>query len=429
MPPFPRKQASLPSRNAADLRGASRLTIDAITGVTDLVEAVHANVIGLPGILGTSTTTSTRGIPGTVYRSVRGIARLVGNGIDLALAGFAPLLDRAMPIPQREAVLAAFNGVLGDHLAATGNPLAITMRLRHGGEALVLDRESLARMFPLASPRVLVFAHGLCMNDLQWNYGGHDHGTALADDLGYTPVHLHYNTGLPVSGNARAFSGLLQELVEAWPVPMQDLVIVGHSMGGLVARGACVVAQQNGDTWLSRLRKLVFLGTPHHGAPLERVGSWVDSLIGLSLYTAPFARLGRIRSAGIRDLRHGNIRDEDGAHKGVSHKGGKAEGGFDDGRRHGDGEGHRDSRIPSPLPAHVQAYAVAATTQAARTGADLDGLRGDGLVRIASAFGQHADRRFTLRIPAARRMLVYRTNHLELLGSAEVYARLRRWLA
>ncbi|MBC7991051.1 MAG: alpha/beta hydrolase, partial [Luteimonas sp.] len=130
MPPFPRKQASLPSRNATDLRGASRLTIDAITGATDLVEAVHANIIGLPGILGTSTTTSTRGIPGTVYRSVRGVARLVGSGIDLALAEFAPLLDRAVPIPQREAVLAALNGVLGDHLAATGNPLAITMRLR-----------------------------------------------------------------------------------------------------------------------------------------------------------------------------------------------------------------------------------------------------------------------------------------------------------
>ena len=411
MPPFPRKQASLPSRNAADLRGASRLTIDAITGVTDLVEAVHANVIGLPGILGTSTTTSTPGIPGTVYRSVRGIARLVGNGIDLALAGFAPLLDRAMPIPQREAVLAAFNGVLGDHLAATGNPLAITMRLRHGGEALVLDRESLVRMFPQAAPRVLVFAHGLCMNDLQWNYGGQDRGTALADDLGYTPVHLHYNTGLPISSNARAFSGLLQQLVEAWPVPVEDIVIVGHSMGGLVARGACVVAQQDGAAWLSRLGKLVFLGTPHHGAPLERVGSWVDLLIGLSPYTAPFARLGRIRSAGIRDLRHGNIRDEDGARKG------------------GNGDGHRDSRIPSPLPAHVQAYAVAATTQTARTGMDLDSLCGDGLVRIASAFGQHADRRFTLRIPAARRLLVYRTNHLELLGSAEVYARLRRWLA
>ena len=419
MPPYPRKQATPPSHNAADLRGVGRLTIDAITGVTDLVEAVHANVIGLPGLLGTATATNTRGIPGTVYRSVRGVTRLVGSGVDLVLAGLAPLLDRAMPIPQREAVLAALNGVLGDHLAATGNPLAIRMRLRHAGEALVLDRKSLAHMLPQASPRVMVFVHGLCMNDLQWNYGGRDRGTALAEDLGYTPVHLHYNTGLPVSDNARAFSGVLQQLVEAWPVSVQDIVIVGHSMGGLVARGACVVAQQDGHAWLSRLRKQVFLGTPHHGAPLERVGSWVDLLIGASPYTAPFARLGRIRSAGIRDLRHGNIRDDDTP----------ARNGLDQGRRDREGDAHRDSRVPSPLPAHVRAYAVAATTQAPRAGADVDGLRGDGLVRIASAFGQHPDRRFTLRIPAARRMLAYRTNHLDLLGSAEVYARLRRWLA
>jgi len=247
------------------------------------------------------------------------------------------------------------------------------------------------------------------MNDLQWSYGGHDHGAALAHELGYTPMYLHYNTGLHVSENGRAFSDLLQRAVDAWPVPVEELVVVGHSMGGLVARAACLVAEKNGHTWLTRLNKLVFLGTPHHGAPLERAGSWVDLLIGLSPYTAPFARLGRIRSAGIQDLRHGNVRDED--------------------WRDRDGDGRRDGRSPSPLPANARAYAIAATTQTLRVDSNSGDLRGDGLVRVASAFGQHPDRRFALRIPASRRAVVDRTNHLELLGSAEVHARLRRWLA
>lgn len=394
-------------RNAADLRGASRLAIDAVTGIVDLVEAMHANIVGLPGIFGEARTPSTGGLPGLVYRSIRGVTRLVGGSIDASLSALAPLLDRGMSLPQRDAVVAALNGVLGDHLAASGNPLAIPMTLRHAGQPLCIQRRALARAFPQASRRVLVLAHGLCMNDRQWRYGGHDHGAALARDLGYTPLYLHYNTGLHVSDNGRSLSAQLDALVDAWPVPVDELAVVCHSMGGLVTRAACIVATDEGSHWLPRLRKLVFLGTPHHGAPLERAGSWVDLLFGLSPYTAPFARLGRIRSAGIRDLRHGNMRD-------------------------GDWRGHEgdrgDHRLPSPLPAHVRAYAVAASAQAPRDVPDFAMLRGDGLVRVDSAFGMHPRRGFSLRIPAARRKLVFGINHLELLGSDEVYTHLRRWL-
>jgi len=403
-------------QHAADLRGAGRLAIDAVTGVVDLVEAMHANIVGLPGIFGVSPGATTGGIPGVVYRSIRGASRLVGGGIDSALTALAPLLDRGMPLPQRDAVIAAVNGVLGDHLSATGNPLAIGMRLRSGGKALVLGRRNLQQAFPNASGRVLILAHGLCMNDRQWRYGGHDHGDALARDLGFTPLYLHYNSGRHISDNGRQLSALLDKLVDAWPVPVDQLVVVGHSMGGLVARAACVVAEegiaQGRDVrWLAHLHKLVFLGTPHHGAPLERAGSWVDLLFGLSPYTAPFARLGRIRSAGIRDLRHGNVR-------------------AGDWRGHQD-IGRGDHRTPAPLPVHVRGYAIAATAQAQRTDDDAQpaALRGDGLVQVASAFGQHPQRRFSLRIPAMRRRLVHGTHHLNMLGSEAVYTQLRRWLA
>ena len=130
----------------------------------------------------------------------------MGHGLDTLLAQLEPLLGERSTWPGREALLAALNGVLGDYLAAPSNPLAITMHLRRGGVALPLEREPLAAAIPDAGGKLLVLVHGLCMNDLQWRRKGHDHGAALARDLGYTPVYLHYNSGLHVSTNGRAFA-------------------------------------------------------------------------------------------------------------------------------------------------------------------------------------------------------------------------------
>ncbi|ALN63735.1 PGAP1-like family protein [Lysobacter antibioticus] len=394
----------------ADLRGIGRLSIDAITGVVDLVESVHATIVALPGPLGAPVRDPTRGISGLVYRSVRGIARFVGDGLDLALAQFAPLLDRIDSLPQRDGVAAALNGVLGDHLAATANPLAIRMRLRSDGKPLCLGRKTLAAAYPHATGKVLVMVHGLCMNDLQWRWNGHDHGAALARDAGWMPVYLHYNSGRHISSNGREFAARLERLLREWPVPVERLAIVGHSMGGLVARSACHAAARAGLRWPERLDSLIFLGTPHHGAPLERAGSWFDMLIGRSPYTAPFARLGKIRSAGIQDLRHGNLLDADW-------------------RKHGR-DGRRDARTPLPLPAQVRSYAVAVSTDkngAAKDGG-IDRLSGDGLVPVASALGHHPDPAFDLRIPKSRQWVGHGLHHLDLLGDPQVYERIRHWL-
>ena len=139
----------------------------------------------------------------------------------------------------------------------------------------------------------------------------HDHGAALARDLGYTPVYLSYNSGLHISINGRAFAEALEALVAAWPVEIEDFVVIGHSMGGLVARSACRIRRRGGACVARKLNKLVFLGTPHHGAPLERIGNWVDVILGKTPYAAAFGRLGKIRSAGVTDLRYGNLMDED----------------------------------------------------------------------------------------------------------------------
>lgn len=397
-------------RVASDLRGLGRLAIDGVTGVTDVVEAVHAAVGHLPALAGRPAPVTTTGLTRLVYRGVRGVTRLVGNGVDLSLSALAlaPGPGGDGVSPRREALVAALNGVLGDHLESSGNPLAIPMQLRRDGAPLALTRRQLATRLPQAGGKVLVQVHGLCMNDLQWNRAGHDHGQALASELGYTPVHLHYSTGRRISTNGREFAGLLDRLMAAWPVPVEEITLLCHSMGGLVARSALDIGFGERCAWSRVPIRIVFLGTPHHGAPLERAGSWADRLIGISPYSAPFVHLGKVRSAGIQDLRHGNVRDPDWQGRGD--------------------DAHRDGRTPMPLPKPVRAYAIAATTRPAHQAGDDRTLPGDGLVPVASAFGDHADPAFALRIPRSRRWLGHGLHHLDLLGSDAVYRRLERWL-
>jgi pimeloyl-ACP methyl ester carboxylesterase len=262
---------TMPSLGSADLRGLSRLGIDAVVGVTDRVEAMHHTIASRAGIVGPGPGGRPSGVTGFVYRTVRGTTRLLGHGLDAVLAAAMP--DTGVSTPEREALVAALNGVWGDHLAETGNPLAIPMSLR-------IDGRPYEAALRAPTGRLLVLVHGLAMNDLQWTRRGHDHGRALARELGFTPVYLHYNSGLHVSQNGREFASLLDRLVADWPVPVDELAIVGHSMGGLVARSACHLGA--GRRWMRPLTKLVFLGTPHHGAPLERGGRLVDAAIGIS---------------------------------------------------------------------------------------------------------------------------------------------------
>jgi hypothetical protein len=311
--------------------------------------------------------------------------------------------------PEREAVLAVLNGVMGDYLAATHNPLAITMRLRRKGRPLTLEMPPLAAAIPHPERKLAVLVHGLCMNDRQWTRKGHNHGTALERDLGYTAVHLHYNGGLHISTNGRAFADLLEALLSQWPAPLDDFAIVAHSMGGLVARSAYHYGTAAGHRWTSRLGSLVFLGTPHHGAPMERIGNWVDVALQLSPYTSPLARLGRIRSAGITDLRYGNLLDEDWT-----------------GRDRFEHSG--DVRLPVPLPGNVRCYAIAGAL-GKESGIPGCGLPGDGLVPVDSALGHHPDPARSLAIADSRQWIGYGMNHWDLLHRSAVYQRIARWLA
>jgi len=395
-------------QNAADLRGINQLIIAGIAGIVDLVEAMHQNIAGVPRLLATPKPARTTGITRLVYQSIRGVVGLVGHGLDRLLAQFEPLLGERSALAGREAPLAALNGVLGDYLAASKNPLAITMSLRRGGVPLPTEGEALTAAIPRASGKLVVLLHGLCMNDLQWKRKGHDHGAALARDLAYTPVYLHYNTGLHISINGRALAELIEKMVQLWPVPLTEFVLIGHSMGGLVARSACHYGARARHQWLRRLDRLLLIGSPHHGAPLEQGGNWVDALLRASQYSAPLARLGKIRSAGITDLRFGSLVDEDWKKRDRFERSGP--------------------RLAVPLPKGVACYAIAGTI-AKKGGRLRERFIGDGIVTLESALGRHANPKLALRFDSSRRWVAYGAGHLDLLSRPEVYAQIKRWLA
>ena len=396
------------TNHPSDLLGFSRLAVEATAGLTALVEAMHRTIADSAGTFGMAEQGAASDIADLVYRIVREVTGLVGGGIDASLDQLVPMLGAKSCSPERQAVLAALNGLIGDYLAATDNPLAISMRLRRDGQPLTLERGALAGVIPRLTRKLVILAHGLCMNDLQWTRRGHDHGAALAGDLGYTPVHLHYNSGLHISTNGRAFSKLIEALVEQWPAPLEEFVIMAHSMGGLVSRSAHHYAQVAGYKWPRHLHKMLFLGTPHHGTPLERLNNWLNVALELSPYTAAFARLGKIRSAGITDLGYGNLVDDDwDGQDRLKHSG--------------------DRRRPVPLPEGVECYAIAATTE--KTDGLRDGLVGDGIVPVNSALGRHEDPGMTLSFGESRQWIGYNMNHFDLLSEPAAYEQIRRWLA
>lgn len=361
--------------HAGDLRAGAQLVIGATQAVVNVVEGMHTAIGAVPVFTP------------LVYQTIRGVTGFVGVCVDTLVATLSPLLGASAPGRERELLLAALNGVVGDHLERTNSPLAIPLSLR-----------------PPLDPRarggtLLVLVHGSCMSELSWTRQGHDHGSALAEDLGWTPVYVHYNSGRHASDNGDE----LAELLERESGGFCDIVILAHSMGGLVARASLRAAEGAGQAWRRKVRALVTLGTPHHGAPLERAGNIFETLLGVTKYSAPLRALGQLRSAGVTDLRFGNVVEAD----------------WRDRDRFAHGQ---DPRTPTPLPKDVSCYAIAATTAAS-----LDGVRAsDGLVPVNSALGRHRDAAFTLRFEDYR--VVTGLKHLELLSSPEVYRVLREWL-
>lgn len=356
---------------------------------------MHHAIGGGPAILGKPLEGLVKLISAPAYAGVKLVANLVGAGLDVVLAQLDPVLGEGGG-QEQDAVVAALNGVVGDVLAERASTLAIATGFRRDGRIIPPLPEGV-------SGRVLVLVHGSSASDLGWSRKGHHHGEALEKELGFTWVALRYNSGKHVSTNGHEFADALQKLVDAWPVPVTELVILAHSMGGLVSRAACLSAEARSLSWRTKLESFVTLGTPHEGAPLERMGNLVNTLLGISRYSAPLEQLAHLRSAGVTDLRFGLTKDEE--WQGVDRFANEA-----------------DPRTHIELPANVTCFAIAATTSKEVTPTSV----GDGLVPIDSALGRHAKPELTLSFSKHR--VFPGLSHLDLLNDAGVYGQLREWL-
>jgi triacylglycerol lipase len=327
-------------------KGLKDLLVDAVEQTTNLVEDTHGSVtrkvfavakamVPAPTVVNAAQVIE-RVAAGTVYASIRGTNRLVGAILDL---GFEALGDEhlrpdeaTVPVRSdvtgsaawlRDAAIGSLNGAVGDFLAERGNGLAVTMRLRHGEALLPFDLTiplGEAGTAPV-SGKLCLFVHGLGCTEWSWSIDaarthgdpGVNYGSLLERELSYTPLYLRYNTGRRISDNGRELAALLERLVGVWPVPVEEVVVVGHSMGGLVARSAAHQGAAQGHRWVERLEHLFCLGSPHFGAPLEKLGNALA--YGLKRIDLPATQvIGRVidaRSVGIKDLRYGYLTVDD----------------------------------------------------------------------------------------------------------------------
>ena len=380
-----------PSRlrwTAADLRALALLLHRGGGGVIDITEGLHQSVRQTLGLAAGASPDRCGGLSGRVYAAVRTGHGLLGRGLEFVTrrAEREPHPTAVMQAmdPRRLTWLAALNGVCGDHLEAMDSPLAIRPSLR-----IDPPRPEIEPSAEAAPPHLLVLVHGLCMNDLQWSgRGDAGHGAALAEALGALPVYFRYNSGLAIERNGGLLSAALESLVRTLPNPPERISLIGHSMGGLVARSAELQARHADQPWRRALRDLVLLGTPNDGAPLERLGRAFQSTLARIPYAQHFRRIGALRSRGILDLGEGRVLGDE----------------------------------PVPLPADVRCLAVAARLGKAPSNAAARWL-GDGLVPVDSALGRRA-----LGRSADRELLVAATGHLQLLKSGEVRSALLDWL-
>lgn len=235
----------------------------------------------------------------SVYVTVAATGGAAARGVAALAARLGPesAIEDAPPVVP-PTITSAVNGMWGDHLDARHPALSLDMTARLVGDV---------------SSRLAVFVHGLCESDTWWHPGeaGRSFGERLVDDTGHTSVYVTYNTGLRVADNGRRLAALLSDLTSTWPVEVEDVVLVGHSMGGLVARSASHYAHVDAHDWLDRLSQVITLGTPHLGAPLEQAVHVMSWALGLTPQTRPLARVLDGRSAGVKDLRFGAIVEQE----------------------------------------------------------------------------------------------------------------------
>ena len=377
----------------------------------DVHRAVGTRIFGLLGPVAIPSRLLHDGISAASYR-------VAAAGLRAPLRAGGTLISNTVPrgsgslkdSPLGGLALGALNGLAGDRLARDHPDLAVDLTVRRRGRDVSLDADGMANAFPEATPRLALFVHGLCETETAWWLGAKrqpPYGARLQRELGITPLYVRYNTGLHVSDNGRRLSEVLERIVAAWPTEVEELALVGHSMGGLVARSACHYGERDGHRWTDRLRHVFCLGTPHLGAPLERAAN----VAGWSLSRLPESRpladlFFNNRSAGIKDLRFGSCVEEDWCDCDPD-------------------EFLRDRCREVPFLPTAAYYFVGATLTRRPDG--VGGLVGDLLVHYPSASGNSGRRRIPFDLGNGKH--VAGVHHLQLLNHPAVYAQIKEWIS
>jgi pimeloyl-ACP methyl ester carboxylesterase len=349
------------------------------------------------------------GIAHGVYAGLRAAfgsaVRAGARAISLTRPPEAPALERATA---GRVALGALNGAFGDRLERKHSPLAVAMTVRRGGEAVALDAAAVRAAFPDATGRLVVFLHGLCETEEAWTFwspGEVPYGPRLRVELGYTPVYIRYNSGRHISDNGQELARLLDQLTSVWPVAPQEIALIGHSMGGLIARSAC--HQGAGLEWVTQVRHVFMLSCPHLGTPLERAANAASATLARLPETRSMATALNARSCGIKDLRYGYLLEEDWL-------------------GHDPDEFGRRTASEIPYLQSANHYFVSASI--AR---DPDGLAGrlvgDLLVLGSSAWSK-AGRGKRLTFPIDHYRHVGGIHHFQVLNHPAVYEQIRNWL-
>jgi pimeloyl-ACP methyl ester carboxylesterase len=409
-----------------DAQAAAEIAGRGLAATTAAIGEIHAaiskRVFGLTGRPAIPVRLAHDGISKGVYAAVGTSARAAsfaaGQVVGAVASGrqrtaeYVRLADRG----RSDTVVGALNGAWGDSFDRWRNPLALDMTIRADGRDVELSAAALRDAFPTASGDVVLFVHGLCETERAWwlkaaehhSDAQSTHGSRLAAITGCTPVYLRYNTGLHISDNGERLAALIDQLVAAWPEPVTRLTLVGHSMGGLVIRAACCDAEQASLSWLELVRRIVYLGSPHLGAPLELAATAAGVALQRLPETRPLATALASRSAGIKDLRYGDIRPSDWA----------------------------DIRDPDawraappdcmPLLTSAEHFYIGATLTQDRDHF-VGRMIGDALVTFPSASGDSPTRQLAFDVDRGRHL--GGLHHFDLLNHPRVWDLLEQWLA
>jgi pimeloyl-ACP methyl ester carboxylesterase len=391
-----------------------RLATERLTAPVEGMQRVIADRwLGLAGPAAGPIRRMYHSVTAGIYGSVRTTGSIVGTAVGLgaATADGRNVLRPLWRSPVGSGVQAAANGLWGDELERRTSPLSIEMGLRDlDGDPIATNPAALAGAFPHPTTRLVVLVHGLWETERLWQGRREEDGTTV--DLGEmlaadacTPLLVRYNTGRHVSDNGAALAVLLEEIVESWPVAVEETALVGHSMGGLVARSSLHAGRTAGHRWVSSARHVVTVGAPHLGAPIEKGTNLLSWALARFPESRPLGEFVDFRSAGIKDLRFGAIREED------------WQGADPDALL-------RDVVGDIPPFRGVEQHFIAGVITA-DPNHPVGVLVGDLIVRVGSGTGRSHRRRIeatNVRVFGGRR-------HFDLLHDAVVHDQVRSWLA